>query len=152
LAAKRTFSRFHQSVIGDVVPWLLPGADELARGADVLLLEKGVVAVQPRDADKVLDGDGQPAPFVQLQLHFGAGGQLVERRLVRMPDRQLLWRQCYDADGTVRTFDGPGDKATSQVRYPVSSAQAPLLAPTTKDLVVVPMPLRTADHLFLANP
>jgi tetratricopeptide (TPR) repeat protein len=148
LGAKRPFSRFHQSVIGDLVPWLVPAADDLARGADVLLVDKGVVAVQARDADKLRDADDQPVPFVQLQMVFGGDGRLIERRLVRLPGQHLLWRQCYDADGTVREVDAASDKVTAQARFALAKASAPALTPKTGGLVVVPMPFRTPEHLM----
>jgi tetratricopeptide (TPR) repeat protein len=146
LGAKRPFTRFHHAWIAGVIPWLLPSAADLARGQDVLLLGKGVVAVQPRDADKLRGGDGKPLAFVQMQLVF-ADGRLVERRLVRMPGSAVLARQCYDADGTVRTLEGK-EETTARVRLAVTAVKAPNLVPPTKNLVIVPMPLRTEEHIM----
>jgi hypothetical protein len=152
LGSKRPFSRFHFAVIGNLVPWLVPAADDLAHSADVLFVEKGVVAVQARAVDKLRDADGQPVPYVRMHLVFGADGRLVERRLVQMPGKQLLARQCYDADGTVRNLDVSSDKVVSQSRWQVAAAAVTPLMPQTSHLVVVPMPLRTRQHLEKIRP
>jgi tetratricopeptide (TPR) repeat protein len=45
LASKRAFSRFHRRTIESLVPWLLPSVEELARGADVMLINDRTVAI-----------------------------------------------------------------------------------------------------------
>jgi hypothetical protein len=152
LGAKRPCSRFHQALLADLVPWWLASADDLARGMDLVVVDKGVVAVQPSGAAKAKDAGGQPLPFIRTCLIFEADGRLIERQLVRMPGNKILARQCYDTRGTVRTLDGAGDKALSTVNLELAAAQAPALIPRVDGLVVVPMPLRTEKWLDRDRP
>src|SRR5205807_9047736 len=47
LAAQRAASRFHRADLAALVPWYLPPADELARGADLKLAGERTVAIVP---------------------------------------------------------------------------------------------------------
>jgi predicted Zn-dependent protease len=146
LGAKRAVSRFHRAEFNQAVPWLVPPVTDLARGADVKLIDASIIALVPHDSGHLRDEQGKQAQFLQIQLVFGEG-RLTERQLVLMPARVVLCRQRYGADGTI-TVEGT-DKATppTTVKLEIASAQAPDLKPRSSELVVVPMPLRTLAKL-----
>src|SRR5262249_38906919 len=50
LGARRTVSRFHRADFAELVPWVLPPAEELARGADLVNLDPQTVAIVPHGA------------------------------------------------------------------------------------------------------
>jgi ferric-dicitrate binding protein FerR (iron transport regulator)/predicted Zn-dependent protease len=147
LGASRCASRFHLVELMAAIPWLLPDPDELARGADVLLLLPNVVSICPRSAEKVLDENKQPSPYVQVNLVFAESGRLAEKHTLLMPGNTLIEKQLYAANGTV-TVEEPLKKAARiKVSIPVEAASAPSLKPDLGELVIVPMPLRTAAYL-----
>ena len=129
LGARRNVSRFHRRDLSALVPWLLPPADDLARGADLELIDKQTVAVLPH------------AGTVCLHLLFATDGRLAEQRLLSRKSGRLLERHTYAADGTVRRFDAHG-KRLSEERLARRAAKAPDLQPDLKQLVVLPLPWR----------
>ncbi len=147
VGARRVVSRFHRAEFTDLVPWALPPAEELARGADLKCLNEHTVAVVPLGAEKRRDAQGKPQPYVQLRLVF-AEGRLTERRVVLMPAGKVLSRETYAADGTLKLYWGEGDKASAEERFNRTAAKAPDLTPDTRKLVLVPMPLRTRAAVF----
>src|SRR5262249_438362 len=54
LGATRTVSRFHRADFAAAVPWYLPPADELARGADVKVIDEHTVAIVPHYEAKLI--------------------------------------------------------------------------------------------------
>jgi hypothetical protein len=147
LGAKRAVSRFHRTELQALVPWLVPTAEELAARADVRLVEKGVVGLVPRGANKVRDEHGKPLPFVQTNLVLAADGRLIERQLVVMPAKVVIDRQRYGAEGTIIHEDPTAQRVLEQIKLEVVPAQPANLKPDLKDLVVVSMPLRTRPYL-----
>jgi ferric-dicitrate binding protein FerR (iron transport regulator) len=147
LGSKRPFSRFHRAAFNATVPWLLPPVDDLARGADIKLLDAGTVALVPRGADAYRDEDGKPGQFLQAHLVFGESGRLMERQVVLMPAKTVVYRQRYGAGGTITVEGRDKDKTLATVKLDIALGKAPDLNPKVADLVVVPMPLRTVPHL-----
>jgi hypothetical protein len=139
LGARRAVSRFHRADFQVLVPWALPPVEDLAQGADVRRVDERTVSVVPHDAAR----DG-------LQLVFAADGRLGERRRVARPAGTVVARETYAADGTVHTLDADGHETPRQ--FAVADAPAPDLAPDTRQLVVLPLPLRTRDHIFQVHP
>jgi Tfp pilus assembly protein PilF len=166
IGARREVSRFHRAGFADMVPWALPPAEDLARGADLRLLDERTIAIvphKPRRAGGVsplIEGKGQdrgatnqgadaprsPAPaWVEVHLVFG-DGRLVERRVVRMPKKELVYRQIIAAGGDVTVVDGKGKELVVR-KGKLRSVEAPDLTPDTKNLVVLPLPFRTPAHV-----
>jgi predicted Zn-dependent protease len=145
VGARRTVSRFHRAQLLDLVPWLVPPAEDLARGADLVAVDEHTVAVVPHAAR----AEGQEKPHARLLLVFGADGRLTERRLVLMPDNKVRWSEVYDGQGGVRLLDGDG-KELAKRSYDVRDAAAPALLPDTAGLVVLPLPYRSREQVFPA--
>ena len=116
LGGRRTFSRFHRADLLPLPPWSVPAADDLARGADLRLVNDHTVAVVAGDR-----------PCVQLV--FAADGRLVERQAVDRPGGKLLGCEAYSANG-------------------LRDAAPPDLDPDLKDLVILPMPVRTREYVL----
>jgi tetratricopeptide (TPR) repeat protein len=150
VGARRTVSRFHRADFAALVPWLLPPAEDLARGADLKSIGERIVALVPRGAADAGGRQVDNLPYDCVHLVFAADGRLAERRLVEMPAGKVLSRETYDADGVVKVLDGDG-KELAVRRSTVAAASAPNLAPDTRDLVVVPLPVRRRDQIFTAH-
>jgi len=162
VGAKRTFSRFHHGLISSLVPWLLPSASDLARGADLILVDERTAALSPAGADRLKDKDGKPVKYAQIQFLFAEDGQLVEQQMVRMPDGKVLARTTYDSEGKmtryILTRDGKEkdskeiEKQVGEIELSQQRASAPDLQSGLKSeleqLVVLPMPLRTRQHVW----
>jgi hypothetical protein len=146
IGARRMVSRFHRAEFNQLVPWLLPPAEDLARGANVRCLDEHTVAIVPRDAESTKDADGKAVPYLSVHLLF-ADGRLVERRIVQMPENKVLSRDTYDARGTVRLLD-TGDKEIAAESLTLSPAVEPDLRPDVSRLVVLPLPLRNRQHVY----
>ncbi len=144
LGARRTVSRFHRAEFAALVPWLVPAAEDLARGADVSYLDAHTVAVVPHAFPGI-----RPEARVRTELVFAADGRLVERRSVELPGGKVLARVVY-ADGRVRVLDGQGKELAART-WTVRPAAAPDLAPDTRGLVVLSLPLRTREHVLAAS-
>src|SRR5439155_972786 len=67
LAARRVVSRFLRAEFLHFVPWALPPAEDLARGADVRTMGASTVALIPRGAEEAKDADGKPTPYPVIQ-------------------------------------------------------------------------------------
>jgi tetratricopeptide (TPR) repeat protein len=150
LAARRPVSRFHREDFAALVPWAVPPADDLARGADLKLVDAHTVAVVPTGAEALKDRKGRPVPYLALRLVFAEDGKLAERRLVRMPKGEVLLRQVCEPGGTVRLLDGKGKELAAR-EAKLSEPVEPDLTPDTKGLVVLPLPYRTREHLLQAR-
>lgn len=153
LAARRTNSRFHRRTIESLVPWLVPSADELSRGADVVAIADHTVAVIPLRRKRTLEQAEQqesdadvPDEAVVVHLVFGNDGKLAERRLVGSSG-QVLLSVTYAADGTVTVTDTHG-KVVNTFQLPRATTDAPDLMPALDDILVLPMPIRSAKKIF----
>ncbi len=136
IGARRTVSRFHRAELAELVPWLMPPAEDLACGADVRLADDHTVAVVP-------NGDKSARA---LHLVFAAG-RLAERQVVDIASKKVLAREVYGADGAVRWLDAE-EKELGKRRYTVRPAKAPDLKPDTSALVLLPLPFRSPQHVF----
>jgi tetratricopeptide (TPR) repeat protein len=141
IGARRTVSRFHRAEFKSLVPWALPPVDDFARGSDVRLIGKRTVAIVPHHAKVV----GKQPVTRQVELVFGDDGRLAERRLVAMPEKKLLYRETYTPHGEVKQTSGSSTRRTFNLA--VKKASKPALTPDLKKLVIVPMPLRSYEHL-----
>jgi ferric-dicitrate binding protein FerR (iron transport regulator)/tetratricopeptide (TPR) repeat protein len=146
IGAKRTVSRFHRAEISGLVPWVLPPADDLAHGADVTSVDAHTVALSSRGADKAKDAEGNPVPYLRVLLLFADDGRLAQRRLVEMPESKLLLRESYETDA-VKVFDADGKELATR-KVELSDAKDPELHPDTSALVVLPLPLRSRQHVY----
>jgi hypothetical protein len=140
LGAHRTVTRFHRTEFADLVPWALPPAKDLAHGCDVKCAGERTVALLPH-------GIKADQRAVVVHLLFAANGRLAERRLVETPKDRTLRRETYGEDGVVKVLDAEG-KVLSERKLTLKAGGAPDLEADTKDLVVLPMPLRTYEHLI----
>jgi hypothetical protein len=145
LGARRTVSRFHRQELAGMIPWLLPRVEDLARGADLKMIDKSTVAIVPHITAKKAAKDKEPTTY-QLRLVF-EDGRLIERQLVQLPKDKILIRQVCQAGGVVWLLDEKG-KELDAVRGQLAPAEAPSLTPSTKDLVVLALPYRTREYLI----
>src|SRR5262249_12527123 len=128
------------------VPWAVPPAEDLARGADLKLLGERTVALVPHAPPAPKHPDGQekeakeakPAEQIHVRLVFAEDGRLAERLVIRMPKDEVLLREVCTADGAVRVLDGKGKELAAH-QGTLAPAQAPDLSPDTKKLVVLPL-------------
>ncbi|MFH1266012.1 MAG: hypothetical protein ABIK89_09805, partial [Planctomycetota bacterium] len=146
LGAERIVSRFHRREFSQLIPWLLPPADDLACGADLISVDENTVAVVPRGADEAKDKDGKPVKYRRWHLVFNKEGMPAERRLVEMPSGKTVLRQTFLPDGTVKLFRGDAEEI-AKWKIDLKPCGAPALDPDKKRLVVLPMPIRERNWL-----
>ena len=132
VGGSRTWSRAYRGWLEGWVPWAPLPARELARGADVLLVEALTVAVVPFDPSRPTE-----------ELRFAPEGRLAERRW-RARDGALLGRETYSPQGEVVTCDGEG-KELARRSLGVQAVSSPPRAALRPDaaLVMLPLPART---------
>lgn len=136
VGSTRSVSRFHRAELPGIVPWLIPPAEDLARGADVRLVDDHTVAIIPNGANQVR----------ALHLVFAAG-RLAERQVVDIGTKRLLGREVYDGAGGVRWLDAEvGEIARRD--YSVRPAETPALKPDTSSFVLLPLPFRSRKFVF----
>jgi Tfp pilus assembly protein PilF len=146
LGARRTVSRFHRADFARRVPWALPQAEDLARGADLRLVAERIVAVVPHGADGKKDAKGKAIPYRQVRYVFAADSRLAERQVVQMPDGKILSREILAADGSSKFLK---DGKEIVVRKTVlKAAKEPSLKADTKDLVILHLPYRSREHVL----
>src|SRR5262249_3031366 len=121
-------------------------ADDLARGSSVRFINDHTVAVVPRDLDFAETEDDRPPEYLCTHLVFAEDGRLAERQLIYMPAKETLARETYGIDGTVKLFDGTA-RGRASPKLALAAASAPDLEPDLKKLVVLPLPLRTREHV-----
>ncbi len=146
LGSKRKVNRFHRAELVELVPWLVPPAEDLLRGADVKAIDKNTLAIVPYQP-KVKEPSTKT---VHVHLILASDGRLSERRLVAMPSRKILYREVYGANGTITWYAGP-DKKVGEHKLEVRPAQAPDFRPDKTKLAWLRMPLRTGDTESLGN-
>src|SRR5262249_38997365 len=147
IGARRVVSRFHRAQFAEAVPWVLPPAEDLARGADLETVNDTTVAIVPRGAAEKRTDDNKPIPYATIHLVF-ANGQLAERGVREMPGDKLLYREPSDpARGLVRLIAAKGQELSKR-ELALAPATEPALAPDTSNLVVLPLPFRTRNHAY----
>ncbi|MCI0380341.1 MAG: hypothetical protein L0215_22380, partial [Gemmataceae bacterium] len=174
LASQRAWSRFHYGHLSNLVPWFLPTAEDMARGADLVAVDAHTVAIRPR-TPPAKDEDGKQLPVYETHLIFAKDGRLAERRIVETPGNEMLARMTFDENGTVKLISfnrdpkgsadtkqpsfnrdpkgsadnkAPEETVLAEHKFELSDAQAPNLAPDTKDLLVMKLPLRSVGYLY----
>ena len=145
VGASRKLSRFHRRRLAALVPWVVPAPEELARGADLLMVDRHTVAVVPHGTDNLKDADGKPRKYAVVRLIFDTDGRPAERRLIEMPSRKTLLRQVFEPGGSIRWLDGDG-KLLAERNVDLKPSGAPELKPEAKKLVILPMPVRRDDY------
>lgn len=130
VGARRRWSRFHhEETLRSIVPWLLPAASDLARGADVVLAGADVVEVAPHGRDEGAQ-----------QLVF-AGERLIERRWLDAA-RGVVARERYGRDGTVEIAEQGGWRAVMRLELAARGAPERRELGAPADLVILPLPYR----------
>lgn len=147
LGTTRTQSRFHRAELARLVPWLVAPVEDLAIGADVRLVGPRTIAIAPHGFDDARDEQSEPRLYRRLHLLFSPDGRLSARHLVEMPAGKTVMRVTFDADGTTRWFNAD-DTPDHEIKLSVESTTAPNLQPDVADLVMLPMPIRTRDHVY----
>ena len=151
LGTTRSMSRFHRTELAQLVPWLLPTVDDLALGADLRLIGPSTIAIAPHDVaphDVGHDSaEDQAKSYLRQHLEFAEDGRLAQRSLVEMPSGKTLVRVSFSEEGTVRWYDGD-DQQRDEFHISLAPAEMPDLTPTSDALVVLPMPVRTREHVY----
>ena len=70
---------------------------------------------------------------------------------VEPPHSSVIAKQTFAADGTIRLFDTE-DKLVAKMKYERQPIEAPNLVPATKELVVLPLPYRSAAGVPVSVP
>src|SRR5262249_703355 len=122
---------------------------DLARGADLKLVDERTVAVVPHGAG-AKDEKGKAIPYLVLQFDFAEDGRLAEQRAVEMPSKKGLGRVVLGAEGGLGVGDDK-DKEVAVRKSKLTGAKAPDLTPSVKDLVVLPLPYRSREHVVDAR-
>jgi ferric-dicitrate binding protein FerR (iron transport regulator) len=146
LAGRRSVTRFHRAEMAELLPWVLPPAEDLARGVDLECVADNTVALVPHWLRDARIPKGERPKYSRLDLIFDEG-RLAERRLVEMPERKTLARELYDGNGEVLLLDKDG-KQVSKVQRNLTDAAAPDLRPDLTGLVVLALPFRTRTHVM----
>lgn len=149
LGAKRPVSRFHRAELLDLVPDFVPPADDLAYGSDVKLVNQNTVALVPL---RPTNADFEPAGWLEVRMVF-ADRRLAERQWVLcvkgQPDDVLI-REVYEPEVTklVVTDKDHKEKSIDEAKRDDKPATEPDLAPDMNRLVVLPLPLRSREHVY----
>jgi Tfp pilus assembly protein PilF len=147
LGTRRQVSRFHRLDFANLVPWAVPGVEDLAHGADLRHIGDRTVALIPHGAALKKTTGGKPVPYRRIHFIFARDGSLAERQIVRMPEKKILYREIYSSGGSVKALDKDG-KEISTLKGTLEAADAPRLKADTKDLVVLPLPYRSREHVL----
>jgi ferric-dicitrate binding protein FerR (iron transport regulator)/tetratricopeptide (TPR) repeat protein len=144
IGAERVVSRFHRAQVAGIVPDFVLPADDLAHGADVRAIDERTVALVPLRREK--PGEA-PAPWLETHLVFD-GLRLAERRWVLKSESESkpIAREVYEPSVT-KWFDTDG-KELDKVDRKETAAAAPNLTPKMDALVVLPLPLRSREHVY----
>ncbi|MCY2954955.1 MAG: VIT domain-containing protein [Planctomycetota bacterium] len=149
IGSQRTVSRFHRAEFASLVPYFLPSADDLARGLDLTLLDPHTIALTPRRIDQPTPAT-QPTTqpmYAKLHLIFDDRSQLIERRIIEMPSGKTLYRQTCTGTGVVQLLNADGKEIDKQ-DLSLKDAQFVNVTPDAKDVVVLPLPLRTREYVM----
>jgi ferric-dicitrate binding protein FerR (iron transport regulator)/tetratricopeptide (TPR) repeat protein len=145
IGAKRPVSRFHRAELCDLIPDVLPPADDLAWGVDVKLLDANTVAIVPLEPVGV-DEPNAKRKHVELQLVFD-GDRLAQRKWLLMPEKKLLGSETYEAAGTLVAFD-KDNKETGRDKRERKKVYIADLKLDLSRLVILPLPLRSREITY----
>lgn len=174
LATSRPMNRHYAGILKTYVPWMLSSADELALGAEVRLLDQLTVEIIPlpthvktpakeddpdagsdkSESDKS-DADTSASDsqsdtdslLFTMRLRFSSQGRLVEKQLWSVAEDRSLLRIRFAENGTVEVLDGQ-EQLLQTLELHRATAAPPQLSVDNKKLVVVPMPIRSGDHVI----
>jgi tetratricopeptide (TPR) repeat protein len=146
LGARRAVNRFHRAEFARVVPWAVPPAEDLARGADLKCVGPRTVAIIPHPGQAARNG--RPVVCQHIHLTFAADGHLLERRVIQMPSGKVLQCDTWEGKCIIRRAGAAASQKRAERKLVLGRATAPNLRPDVRQLVVVPMPLRTRDHIL----
>lgn len=138
LAARRKVSAFHRLDLARSIPVALPLAEDLARGADLVLSGPRTIALIPHDKRSK----------VRLEMTFSVEGPLSERRIVEIATKKVLYRETL-GEGKVKRLDAEG-KVLSTLEIEDASGKEPTLKADVEKLVVVDLPFRTPAQVIKA--
>lgn len=138
IGARRTVSRFHRAEFARLAPWAIPPIEDLVRAAELSVAGADTIVMTPRGVEA-------DVPHHCVHLKF-ADTRLVERRVLRMPEKKVVLRVTYARDGLVTAFDGE-DKEVARQAFTLRETSAPALTPDLTGLVVLPLPLRSLEHV-----
>ena len=142
IGAKRVVTRFHRAPLLDLIPDFVPSAEDMAHGTDVKFLDDKTVALVPLRSP---NADKQPEAWLESHLVF-EGNRLVERRWVLQPGKETLVKEVYSSNLT-KIMTGKG-KPVDESKREETAATAPNLKPDVSGLVVLPLPLRSREHVY----
>ena len=106
IAARRDVSRFHRQEFAGLVPWAVPPAEDLARGADLRAIADRVVEIVPHG----------PADISTACTPISSSASAASwPNAVSSSCRQnhTLVRWLFDADGTIRTVNRQGNEVAA---------------------------------------
>ena len=147
VGSKRSVSRFHLDELAAMAPMYIASADDLARGNDLSIEGDRTVVITPCGAASAKDEKGNAQPYTVIHLTFDAAGQLAEQRMIEMPAKKVLHTLSISPAGEVKLADGDG-KTIQSLSLALAPAETPALAPRTQGLVILPMPIRTRQHII----
>ena len=139
VGARREINRFLRLDAANRTPWIVPAADDLARGADLRLIDERTVALVPHGSDR----PGTDA--IHVHYVFDAN-RLAEIRYVSSAKKTALARVVLEPTGVVRLL-GEDGKELHVLRGKLEPATAPTFTSDLKDLVVLPLPYRPVEHV-----
>ena len=171
LGAKRTLSRFHQSAIQSLIPWYVPSADDLSVDADVKTIGERTIRITRLKRDEPVRNSVQESvePL---------GSQAELRWRIRHAARRIRSLSTSSSPKTVGSgsracLTSPPTSCSRSKRWPRTgrsvcstpmknswrksqyerqSVEAPNLVPSTKDLVVLPLPYRSVAGVPVSVP
>jgi tetratricopeptide (TPR) repeat protein len=139
VGARRDGNRFLRLAWSNRNPWVVPDAEDLARGADLRRIDDHTVALVPHGSDR----PGTDAIHVH---YFFDKGRLAEIRYVSAAKKTSLARVVLEPTGVVRLL-GEDGKELHALRGKLEPATAPTFTSDLKDLVVLPLPYRPVEHV-----
>ena len=139
VGARRDGNRFLRLAWSNRTPWVVPAAEDLARGADLRLIDDRTVALVPHGSDR----PGTDA----IHVHYVFDeGRLRGIRYVSSAKGTTLARVLLDPAGFI-WYLGEGGKELLVLRGKLEPATAPTFTSDLKDLVVLPLPYRPVEHV-----
>ncbi len=145
IGAKRTVSCFHRADWCNLIPDMLPPADDLSWGADVKSLDANSVAIVPLQP---LGVEKAPTDQKHVELHLVFdGNRLAERKWLLMPEKKVLGREVYEPAGAIVALDKEG-KEKDRDRRDRKKSGAVNVTPDVSQLVILPLPLRSREITY----
>lgn len=158
IGAKRSVTRFHRKALLSMTPWLLPPVEDLTIGCDIRQVTENTIRIfrikTPEPDEHAADETNSAVRSeLAIELVFSDEGQLAERRLIKLSTKteQLLSRQIFEAGGNIRILN-KDDELVSELKLQRKPIGQPTESPATDELVILPLPYRSADSYSLTLP